>query len=136
MATPLSELTEWERVQAMERFLMLRPFLEEDVSLLQIGHQHQVSLRTLRRWIQRYHTEGLSGLIRKRRADRGERRRLTSDLQQLVEGLALQTPPLSVAVIHRKVCALAQQRDIKPPSYGLVYDIVRQLPPALTTLAR
>ena len=136
MATPLSELTEWERAQAMERFLMLRPFLEEDVSLLQIGHQHQVSLRTLRRWIQRYHTEGLSGLIRKRRADRGERRRLTSDLQQLVEGLALQTPPLSVAVIHRKVCELAQQRDIKPPSYGLVYDIVRQLPPALTTLAR
>ncbi len=36
MATPLSELTEWERVQAMERFLMLRPFLEEDVSLFNI----------------------------------------------------------------------------------------------------
>jgi putative transposase len=42
---------------------------------------------------------------------------------------------LSVAIIHRKVCELAQQHDLKPPSYGLVYDIVRQLPTALTTLA-
>jgi len=119
----------------MGRFDMLRPFLEEDVELFQIAHQHQVSLRTLRRWVQRYHHEGLVGLSRRRRADRGERRRVTSDLQQFIEGLALQTPPLSVAVIHRKTCELAQQHDIKPPSYGLVYDIVRQLPPALTTLA-
>ena len=135
MVTPLSELTEQERTQAVERFHVLRPFLEEDISLLQIASQQQVSLRTLRRWIQRYHIEGLPGLIRKRRADRGERRRLPSYLQQLVEGLALQTPPLSIAVIHRKVCELAQQHDLKPPSYGLVYDIVRQLPTALTTLA-
>ena len=135
MVTPLSELTEQERAQAVERFHVLRPFLEEDIPLLQIASQQQVSLRTLRRWIQRYHIEGLPGLIRKRRADRGERRRLPSYLQQFVEGLALQTPPLSVAIIHRKVCELAQQHDLKPPSYGLVYDIVRQLPTALTTLA-
>ncbi len=135
MVTPLSELTEQERTQAVERFHVLRPFLEEDIPLLQIASQQQVSLRTLRRWIERYHIEGLPGLIRKRRADRGERRRLPSYLQQFVEGLALQTPPLSVAIIHRKVCELAQQHDLKPPSYGLVYDIVRQLPTALTTLA-
>ena len=135
MVTPLSELTEQERAQAVERFHVLRPFLEEDIPLLQIASQQQGSLRTLRRWIARYHIEGLPGLIRKRRADRGERRRLPSYLQQLVEGLALQTPPFTIAVIHRKVCELAQQHDLKPPSYGLVYDIVRQLPTALTTLA-
>lgn len=120
MVVPLTDLTEQERIQAMERFDMLRPFLEEDVELFQIAHQHQVSLRTLRRWIQRYHNEGLVGLSRKRRADRGERRRITSNLQAFIEGLALQTPPLSVAVIHRKTCELAQQHDMKPPSYGLV----------------
>ena len=135
MVTPLSALTEQERAQAVERFHVLRPFLEEDMPLLQIASQQQVSLRTLRRWIERYHIEGLPGLIRKRRADRGERRRLPSYLQQFVEGLALQTPPLSVAIMHRKVCELAQQHALKPPSYGLVYDIVRQLPTALTTLA-
>ena len=135
MVTPLSELTEQERAQAMERFDVLRPFLEEHVELLHIAHQHQLSLRTLRRWRQRYHTEGLAGLIRKRRTDRGGRRRLPSTLQQFVEGLALQTPPLSVAVMYRKTCELAQQHEMRPPSYSLVYDIVRQLPPALTTLA-
>ena len=135
MATPLSELTEQERAHAIERFNVLRPFLEEHVELRHIAHQHQLSRRTLRRWLQRYDTEGLAGLIRKRRADRGGRRRLSSTLQQFVEGLALQTPPLSVAVIHRKACELAQQQATRLPSYGLVYDIVRQLPPALTTLA-
>src|ERR1700674_3550995 len=135
MVTPLSDLTEQERAQAMERIDVWRPFLEEHVELFHIAQQHQLSLRTLRRWRQRYHTEGLAGLIRKRRADRGGRRRLPSTLQQFVEGLALQTPPLSVAVMHRKTCELAQQHAMKPPSYSLVYDIVRQLPPALTTLA-
>ena len=32
MVTPLSELTEQERTQAVERFHVLRPFLEEDIS--------------------------------------------------------------------------------------------------------
>ena len=116
MVTPLSERTEQERAQAMERFDVVRPFLEEHVELLHIAHQYQRSLRTLRRWLQRYHTEGLAGLIRKRRADRGGRRRLPPTLQQFVEGLALQTPPLSVAVIHRKACELAQQHEMRLPS--------------------
>jgi putative transposase len=53
-----------------------------------------------------------------------------------VEGLALQRPPLSIAAIHRQVSTLAQQHGLRPPSYGLVYSIVQQLPAALTTLAR
>jgi len=44
MVTPLSELTEQERAQAVERFHVLRPFLEEDIPLLQIASQQQVSL--------------------------------------------------------------------------------------------
>ena len=80
-------------------------------------------------------TEGLAGLVRQRRTDRGGRRRLPAELHQCIEGLALQTPPLSVAVIHRKVCELAHQQAMTPPSYSLVYDVVRQLPPALMTLA-
>jgi putative transposase len=101
MGTRLSHLTEQERAQAMERFQVLRPFLEHHVELASIAHQHQRSLRTLRRWVQRYQTGGLAGLVRQRRTDRGGRRRLPTELRQCVEGLALQTPPLSIAVIHR-----------------------------------
>jgi putative transposase len=56
-------------------------------------------------------------------------------LHQCVKGLALQTPPLSIAVIHRQICALAQQHQLRPPSYSLIYAIVRRLPTTLTTLA-
>ena len=56
-------------------------------------------------------------------------------LAQLVEALALQQPAPSVATIHRKVAALATTRGLHVPSYDVVHDIVRQLDPALVTLA-
>jgi putative transposase len=89
----------------------------------------------LQRWIQRYHTHGVAGLSRKRRTDRGKHRGLSPELHQLIEGLALQSPRLTVAIIHRQVCELACQYNLKPPSYSAVYHIVRQLPPGLMTLA-
>jgi putative transposase len=135
MVLPLTQLTERERAQAMERFDVLRPVLEGQEPIAAIADQHQLSLRTLQRWLRRYHTEGLAGLSRKRRTDRGDHRRLPPALQQFVEGLALQRPPLTVALIHRQVCELARQRQLQPPSYGVVYHIVRQLPAGLTTLA-
>lgn len=128
MMTLLSHLTEAERAQAMARFQVLRPFLEGQVELTALARQHSLSLRTLQRWVQRYDTEGLVGLVRNRRTDRGRPRRLSPALHQCVEGLALQTTPLSIAVIHRQICALAQQHQMRPPSYSLIYAMVRQLP--------
>ena len=131
----LAELTEQERALAMERYQVLRPFVEEGVSLAQIAQKQSQTLRTLRRWVARYRAEGLVGLARKERTDQGERRKLTPEMQKLVEGLALQKPPLSAAAIHRKMCDLAQSRGESSPSYSLVYAVVHQLPSALTTLA-
>lgn len=135
MVVPLTGLTEQERAQAMERFDVLRPVLEGREDLPTIADQRQMSLRTLQRWIQRYHTEGLAGLGRKRRTDRGTHRRLPPELRQFIEGLALQSPPLTVAIIHRRVCELARQHNLAPPSYGIVYNSISQLPLGLTTLA-
>jgi putative transposase len=134
MGTPLSALTEHERAQAMARFEIIRPFMYEHVPLTQIARQQTRPLRTLTRWVQRYRAEGLGGLVRQRRRDHG-RHRLHPLLQQCIEGLALQTPPLSLRAIHRHVSALAAQQDLKPPSYGLVHTIVHHLSPALITLA-
>jgi putative transposase len=135
MVLPLTDLTEQERAQAMERFDILRPGLEGREDLATIAHRHQMSPRTLQRWLWRYHTDGLAGLSRKRRIDRGKHHRLPSELHQLIEGLALQRPPLTVALIHRQICELARQHGLKPPSYGIVYNIINQLPLGLTTLA-
>jgi putative transposase len=135
MGRALTELTDHERATAMARFHLLQPFLEHHVALTDLVRQHQRPLRTLRRWVQRYRTAGLAGLVRTPRRNRGTRRRLPSMLHQCVEGLALQRPPLTIAAIHRQVAAFAQQHGLRPPSYGLVYTLVHQLPAALTTLA-
>lgn len=56
-------------------------------------------------------------------------------MQKVVEGLALQKPPLPVATLYHRVCKIAEQQGEKPPSYSVVYDVVRKLPADLLTLA-
>jgi hypothetical protein len=73
--------------------------------------------------------------VRQARADRGRHRRLTAELAQLIEGLALRTPPPTAAYIHRQVAALASQHGWPIPSYRSVSEIIRQLDPGLLTLA-
>jgi len=136
MDPALSQLTEAERAQALARFQLLRPFLEEEVALTAIARQHGQPLRTLRRWVAAYHQHGLAGLVRKGRVDAGQGRRLTPELQRCVEGLALQQPRLSAAVIQRRVAALARQRGEPEPSYSLIYSLVRGVPDDLMTLAQ
>jgi len=72
--------------------------------------------------------------MRAPRADRGSRR-FPTDLVRLIEGLALQLPPQSIAAIHRRVVAVATEQGWPKPSYGTVYGVVRRLHPGLETLA-
>ena len=131
----LSELTEEQRQQAMERFHILRPFFEEGVPLTRIARIQSIPIRTLRRWVHLFRKHGLVGLARKRRSDRGKRR-IPAEMVQLIEGLALQKPAPSVAAIHRRIGAVAKDQGWDMPSYGCVYDIIRRMDPALVTLAQ
>lgn len=130
----LMELNEAERELALAQFRILQPFLEGQTTLTAIAEEQGVALRTLQRRVARYRTDGLAGLVRKRRSDRGERR-MDPELQCLIEGLALQKTQPSAAAVHRQVAELASQRGWDTPSYGCVYDIVHQLDPALVILA-
>jgi putative transposase len=69
------------------------------------------------------------------RSDAG-RRKTSSDIVELVEGLALRKPRLSAAAIHRKVADIARERDWSAPSYATVHGIIRALDPAIVTLAQ
>jgi putative transposase len=84
--------------------------------------------------VRRYRDGGLAGLARRPRADRGERT-FPAELVRLIEGLALRTPALSAAAIHRQVVTVARTQGWPVPSYGTVYAIVRDLHPGLVTLA-
>jgi putative transposase len=63
------------------------------------------------------------------------KRRLSDSPRQAIEGLAL-NPPLSATSIHRQAITLAEHLGEDPPGYGAVYHLVRDLDPALVTLAR
>jgi len=56
----LSNLSDTVRTTALQRFHIIRPFLEEGVPLPALAQPHALSLRTARRWVQLYRT-GASG---------------------------------------------------------------------------
>ncbi len=90
----------------------------------------------MRRWAACYQQQGLVGLARKSRADRGKHRRCVPELVRLIEGLALQAPPPTAAFVHRQACSVATQHGWPLPSYDTVYEIIRGLDPGLRTLAQ
>lgn len=132
----LTSLSEAQRAQAQERFTIIRPALDKVITQAEVARTHQLSLRTIQRWIKNYREKGLAGLAdAKTRSDKGKSRRLPADTITLIEGLALQTPPRSAASIHRQVCSIATEQGWKPPSYGRVRQIIKDIDPALVTLA-
>ena len=133
---PLTALSEVQRAQALERFTIIRPALEEGVSQAQVARTSKKAPSTVRLWIKRYREKGLAGLAnRVSRSDKGASRRLPDTAIRLIEGLALQTPPRSMATIHRNVTTIAKEQGWKPPSYDRVRHIIKHLDPALVTMA-
>ena len=130
-----AELSERQREQALERFAKIRPCVEEGVSQAEVARAHGVSSSTVQRWIKRYREQGLAGLAREGRADRGHSRGLSKEEIELIEGLYLRRPRPQLTSVYRKVCRVAREQGWKEPSYDQVYRIVRRLSPALETLA-
>jgi hypothetical protein len=130
----LAELDDGLREQAMRRWRVLRPHVEDWVPLSSAARAAEVPLRTAQRWLERYRADGLTGLVRRARGDRGDRR-LPSELVELVEGLAVRRPRPSAAFVHRQVLAVAEREGWPAPSYSTVYGIVRALDAGLVTPA-
>lgn len=129
-------LTEAARSLALDRFRLLQPHLEDNRPLKLVAAAAGIPFRTAQRWVALYQQFGLAALARKKRTDTGERRAVSSQLKDAIEGLALQKPPLPVTVICRQVRRLAQDLGEEPPSYWVVYRIVSGLPTDLVTLAQ
>lgn len=130
----LSSLSEEERKEAFERFLRLRPLIEDRVSFGAVSKETGIPVPTLKRWMRSYHESGIVGLARKPRSDRGGYR-MEKELRNLIEGLALKKPPLSIASIYRQVEQVAQKKGWGCPTYRSVLNVVRKLDPGLLTLA-
>lgn len=123
-----------KHAEIVKQLAMLRLHLDEGVALLKVAAEAGVSLRTAQRWLARYRAKGPAGLARSQRSDAGTHK-IAAELIEMAEGLALLTPPLSIATIHRRVNAVARERGWRPISYGSIHAIVRGLNSALVTLA-
>ena len=119
---------------ALFRFRLLRPVLETGVSIPAVSVESGIPVSTLRRWLRLYRCQGLTGLHRRSRSDRG-RRHFPPQLTSLIEGLALQKPRRSAAAIHRLARETAQQQGWPEPSYATVHSVVAALDPAMVVLA-
>ena len=132
--TSLAELTADQRSEAMTKFAVLKPHLEDGVPLPQAADDGKIPLRTAQRWLARYRAAGLVGLTRATRADNGFHK-FSSEMVELIEGMALRKPQPSIATIHRRIVSVSEREKWPLPSYGSVYAIVRNLGPAILTLA-
>lgn len=120
---------------ALERFQVIRPYLEDEVSLTKLAKKNGLSLSTLKRWVGKYREFGLAGLDRKTRSDKNSHHHTTLELEQLVEALVLKKPAVTLAAIHRKVCEVAKRKGLSEPTYRVVWLIAQQIDPGLIKLA-
>lgn len=130
------ELTEDKQKEALECYHIIKPFIEESIPLIRISEESSQSYRTLSRWVNQYRKYGLPGLVTKQRSDCGKHRKIKEELRIIIEGFALTKPQPSIAVIYRKVSELTNRNNWNSPSYKTVYNIVKNLNPALITLAQ
>jgi putative transposase len=56
-------------------------------------------------------------------------------IKAAIEGLALERPPLPIRSICRQIRQFAEASGERLPGYGTVYDLVREVPRSLVTLA-
>ena len=131
----LAGLREETRKLALHRFHLLQPHLEKNRPLRLVAAAAGMPFRTAQRWVALYRQFGLTALVRRKRADLGEQRSVSAKITRAVEGLALQKPPLPITAIYRHIRRLAERLGEEPPSYWVVYRIVRGLPADLLTLA-
>ena len=121
--------------EAMARYRHLQPHIEDDIPLAQLVEASDMSERTLRRWLSAYRRNGIEGLARQPRNDRGKRRMLSSNLEKMIRVQASKRPRPPLTVIHRRIAAAAKEKGIPAPSYGMVVDVARQISPAAIALA-
>jgi len=128
-------LSEGDRDIAMERFRCLQPHLEQNRALRLVAAEAGVTLRTAQRWVVLYRTSGLAALARKTRLDQGVRRIVSEPMKRAIEGLTLESHPVPITSVHRQIKEYAESVGDTAPSYWTVYDIVREVPASLRTLA-
>lgn len=122
-------------LSSFQKFSIIQPYLEDGVSLSKIAKYHDIGLSTLKKWVKYYRKDGVAGLKRKQRSDKGIRQNISIELEALAEALILKKPPISLAAVHRKIVEVAKDKGEQIPSYRIIRHIAQKIDPALLLLA-
>jgi transposase InsO family protein len=105
-----------EREEALRRFALIAPLVEEGISAAELAQRRcvlltreDISERTLRRWVASYKKEGFDGLLRRERSDRGKSKRITPEALALAEQMRRELPRRSAELI----CELLEREGHK-----------------------
>lgn len=128
-------LSEADRDTAMQRFRWLEPHLEQNRPLRLVAAEAGLAFRTAQRWVALYRSSGLASLARKTRLDHGVWKVVSEPMKRAIECFALESHPVPITSVHRQIKEYAEAIGDTVPSYWTVYDIVREVPPSLRTLA-
>lgn len=129
----LSSIDSQERSEALKKFEIIKPFLEDSVPLAKISRTTGVASRTLWRWVSAYNEKGLLGLTRQKRLS--SKSSIPTEMHEFIEGLALQSSGRTTASIKREVDKFGTQRNWPTVSYNSVIRIVKKLDARLVSLA-
>ena len=121
---------------ALSKYLIIKPYLEQESSLSAISTDNGVAIRTLQRWIAQYKKEGLQNLERKHRSDLGKYRKITNQTKGIIEGLFLDKQNITIANITRKINEYCVEQSTKPANYYTVRKVVQGIPKDMATLAK
>jgi putative transposase len=124
-----------KKYSAIEKFRILDLNINDGVPLARVAIECQVSRRTLQHWKKNFMSGGLNELDLKHRQDKGSRRVLSEELENISKAYALQKPALTIRAIFRKICGHAADRKMKAPSYSTVYSFIKGINSGLMTLA-
>jgi len=133
LSDTLAGLPNAARDEALRRFEAIAPNLYDDVAMAECARAIGLAPRTLFGWRKRYLDGGLVALTDKRSPKRGPR--IDAQVVSIITGLALGKPRLSAAAVHRKTTAICERDGHAVPSYATTYRIIRDIDPALSTLA-
>lgn len=131
----LLNMPEERRAGALERFRIMQPAIEDGVPLVQVAQEANISSRTAQRWMAAYKREGLAGLAKRPRGDRGHCHKLPQELERVIEGLALGKPRPSIAAVRRQAARIAASYDWPEPTYRQVRGVIGRLDAGMLKLA-
>ena len=104
------------REEAVERFALIAPLLEEGISAPELAQRRcmllgreEISERTLRRWVASYRKDGFNGLIRQERNDKGVSKSIPAEALELAEQMRHELPRRSAGLI----CELLEREGYK-----------------------